>query len=81
MSRRLGFEEAAADHRGAIDEVVRAIEAVDVGAWATARLPGKWSPAEIAQHLVLSYERRWRSSRAVPATPCAFRGGSERLSG
>jgi hypothetical protein len=56
MSRRLGFEEAAADHRGAIEDVVRAIEAVDVGAWMTARLPGKWSPAEIAQHLVLSYE-------------------------
>jgi uncharacterized damage-inducible protein DinB len=55
MSRKLGFEEAAADHRAAIDDVVRAIEAVDAGAWMRARSPGKWSPAEIAQHLVLSY--------------------------
>jgi Protein of unknown function (DUF1569) len=56
MTKRLGLEEAAADHRGAIEDVVSAIESVEVSVWMMARQPGKWSPAEIAQHLVLSYE-------------------------
>lgn len=56
MSRKLGFEEAVADYRAAIDDVVQSFEAVDPRVWMNARLPGKWSPAEIAQHLVLSYE-------------------------
>jgi uncharacterized damage-inducible protein DinB len=53
---RLGLEQAAADHRAAIDEVVRAIESLDRVAWTVPRQPGKWSPAEIAEHLVLAYE-------------------------
>jgi uncharacterized damage-inducible protein DinB len=56
MSEELGFEQAAADHRGAIEDVVRAVESLDASLWAIARRPGKWSPAEIAQHLVLAYE-------------------------
>lgn len=56
MSGWLRFEDAAADHRGAIEDVVRAVEAVDPGAWSAPLQPGKWSPAEIAQHLILSYD-------------------------
>ena len=52
MSGRLRFEDAAADHRGAIEAVVRAVEAVDPGRVVGAPQPGKWSPAEIAQHLI-----------------------------
>jgi hypothetical protein len=56
MTRKLGIEQAAADHRGAIEELASAFESVDGSLWAVARETGKWSPAEIAQHLVLSYE-------------------------
>jgi hypothetical protein len=56
MSGRPDFEHAAADHSAAIEDLVRAVEAVDPAAWSLARQPGKWSPAEIAQHLILSYD-------------------------
>jgi len=55
MSRRVGFEQAAADHRAAIEEVARVVEGQDPAAWTRAPQPGKWSPSEIAQHLILSY--------------------------
>ena len=56
MSGRIGMERAIVLHRQAISEVVRVVEGQDPGAWLVAVRPGKWSPAEIAQHLVLSYE-------------------------
>lgn len=56
MSARSGLEQATADHRAAIEEVARTIKSLDPGAWAVPRQPGKWSPAEIAEHLVISYE-------------------------
>ena len=56
MSRRIGFARAAADHRAAIEEVARILESHDPEFWTAPREPGKWSPAEIAQHLALSYE-------------------------
>jgi hypothetical protein len=55
MSRPLEFAKAAADHREAIEALARTVESLDRGAWTVAREPGKWSPAEIAQHLILSY--------------------------
>ncbi|HEY1434589.1 MAG TPA: DinB family protein, partial [Thermoanaerobaculia bacterium] len=56
MSRRIGIVEAAADHRAAIEALSRLVESQDPALWAKAPAPGKWSPAEIAQHLLLSYE-------------------------
>ena len=55
MSRRVGFEQAAADHRAAIEEVARVVERQDPASWTRAPRPEKWSPSEIAQHLILSY--------------------------
>jgi hypothetical protein len=55
MSARLGLEKAAADHLAAIEALARTVESLDRGAWNIAREPGKWTPAEIAQHLILSY--------------------------
>ncbi len=55
MSRPLEFTKSAADHREAIEAVARTVESLDRGVWNVAREPGKWSPAEIAQHLILSY--------------------------
>jgi len=56
VNRRLRIEESAAFHREAIAEVVSVIAAQDGATWADACRPGKWSAAEIAQHLILSYE-------------------------
>jgi hypothetical protein len=55
VSRRLTFEEAAADHREAIEKVVRAVRSFDSQVWEVPCAPGKWSPAEIAEHLALAY--------------------------
>ena len=55
MSRHLEFTKAAADHREAIEALARTVESLGRGGWTIAREPGKWSPAEIAQHLILSY--------------------------
>jgi hypothetical protein len=56
VSRGSTLEAAAADHRDAIEGVVRALEALDSSLWAIPRNPGKWAPAEIAEHLRLAYE-------------------------
>ena len=55
MRKRLELEKVAADHRDAIEAFARAVEALDRDAWNVARAQGKWTPAEIAQHLILSY--------------------------
>ena len=51
----IGLEEAAADHRAAVAEAARAVESQEAGCWTIPRAEGKWSAAEIAQHLILSY--------------------------
>ena len=38
-----------------MEAFARAVESVEPGAWNVARAQGKWTPAEIAQHLILSY--------------------------
>lgn len=53
---RQTLEQTVAEHRAAIAEVVRAIESLDRAGWTVPRQPGKWSPAEVAQHLIRSYE-------------------------
>jgi len=55
VTRRLDLDAVSGDHRAAIEAFARAVEAVDPDAWNVARAPGKWTPAEIAQHLILSY--------------------------
>ena len=56
MTKPISFEVAAADHREAIASVVDVVRSVDPATWAVSRGPGKWSPAEIAEHLALAYE-------------------------
>jgi hypothetical protein len=55
VKKRLVLEDVAADHRAAIEEFAQAVETLDRNAWNVARAAGKWTPAEIAQHLILSY--------------------------
>jgi hypothetical protein len=51
MSRSI----AVADHRRAVNNFVHTAEALSNDAWHRAVADGKWSPAEIAEHLNLTY--------------------------
>jgi hypothetical protein len=56
VSRALTLERAAADHRAAIEAAAADFERVAQSEWERALRPGKWSAAEIAQHLIVAYE-------------------------
>ncbi|MDH4131862.1 MAG: DinB family protein [Gemmatimonadota bacterium] len=44
------------DHRDSVAEFITAAESVPASAWESPLAPGKWSPAQVAEHLRLSYE-------------------------
>lgn len=50
------IETALADNRAAIEEFVAAARGVDAAKWNTPRAEGKWSAAQITEHLALVYE-------------------------
>ena len=50
------IEEAIADNRAAVEAFVAAARGVDAASWNTPRAEGKWSPAQIAEHLAIVYE-------------------------
>jgi hypothetical protein len=50
------IETAIADNRAAVDEFVAAAHGIDAAKWHTPRGEGKWSPAQIAEHLAITYE-------------------------
>jgi hypothetical protein len=50
------FAQAADEHRRAVEACAAAIRTVAVEDWETAPGPKKWSPAQIAEHLALSYD-------------------------
>ena len=56
MKKRLVLEEVAAEHRAAIEAFARSAESVDPAAWNVPRAEGKWTPAEVVQHVILGYE-------------------------
>ncbi len=56
MSGRIGIADAAALHRTTLEAVALVVERQDPDTWTVAPQPGKWSPSEIAEHLVISYE-------------------------
>ena len=45
-----------ADHRAAVAEFIARAEAVPAQGWLVPRAEGKWTPAQEARHLVLTYE-------------------------
>ena len=51
---------AVAQHRAARERLERAARAVPADAWTLPRAPGKWSPAEICEHLALMDEAALR---------------------
>jgi len=55
VRRELTLEQAAADHRAAIGAAAADFERIVQSDWERPVRPGKWSPAEIAQHLTVGY--------------------------
>jgi hypothetical protein len=56
MLKREAFpvEEALARHRGAVAAFVASAAATDSDAWTRPTAPGKWSPAQVTEHLLLA---------------------------
>jgi len=50
------WSEALACHASASSAFAAAAEAVEPSAWAVPRAEGKWSPAQIADHLIQTYD-------------------------
>jgi hypothetical protein len=50
------IETALADNRAAIEEFVAAARGIDAAKWGAPLAEGKWSPAQIAEHLAITYE-------------------------
>ncbi len=51
-----GWKRAVEEHRDAVRRFVATAEGLGADAWVRPRAPGKWSPAQTAEHLVLAYE-------------------------
>lgn len=50
-----GIASALEGNRNAVDDLVRAAEAC-AGVWTTPSAPGKWSPAQVVEHVAISLE-------------------------
>lgn len=53
--RTQAFDAALATHRGALDEFIAAAARVEPSAWNAASHPDKWTPAQVVEHVRLSY--------------------------
>lgn len=56
-------------HQEAIEAVVVAALAVPAGRWETQPAAGKWSPAEVILHLILTYEHLAREQQGIAGIP------------
>jgi DinB superfamily len=55
MTTDADWQSRRADHQREISRFLREAERLDDAAWTRKPAPGKWSPGQIAEHLVLSY--------------------------
>lgn len=67
MSPRQSLDAAAADHRTEVAAAADAFAAVPPEAWESPLGEGKWSPAEIAQHLIVAFEKLTNELRGGPS--------------
>lgn len=51
-----GAMESIVENRKVVEEFVSAARRVAEGAWSTGPAPGRWSPAQVAEHIAISYE-------------------------
>lgn len=70
-SHGVAWDAAAREHRAALAAYVARAGRLTSERWRVPRAPGKWSPAEISEHLALSYEAGLRELRGGP--PLAIR--------
>lgn len=56
MSRGGEFERLLTDHRAAAEEFAAKARTVDAAHWLVPRAEGKWTPAQEACHLILTYQ-------------------------
>lgn len=56
MAAADAWERALGEHRAAVATYLALVDAMDDAAWRRPYLPGRWSPAQITEHLALSYE-------------------------
>lgn len=57
--------------RDAVGAFVDAARAVPTAKWTTPRAPGKWSPAQVAEHVTFSYEQSLSMARGTYVGPPA----------
>jgi len=50
------LQDAIADNRRAIEAFIAGARAVPPAAWLQPRAPGKWSPAQVTEHVAIAYE-------------------------
>jgi hypothetical protein len=51
-----GVQSTLEDNRRAVSAFITAAQAVPQSAWSTPRAPGKWSPAQVTEHVAIAYE-------------------------
>jgi hypothetical protein len=59
MSGRAGrdpWERSSRENRAAIDDFIAAAARIPAGSWHAPLRPGGWTPAQVAEHIVLAYE-------------------------
>jgi hypothetical protein len=64
-------EEVITFSHEAVGAFVGAARAVPTATWTTPRAPGKWSPAQLAEHVTFSYEQSLSMARGTYAGPPA----------
>lgn len=72
-SRRL--ERAVSEHRAALSSFVEFVRRLDGAEWTRSSGEGKWTPAEVTEHLALAYEAAVRElETGAPMAPKLSRG-------
>jgi len=56
QNRERLLEQRVGDHKAAVREFVDRASALDSGQWLTPKAEGKWTPAQEARHLILTYD-------------------------
>ena len=69
------FDMAAAAHRAALSEFIAAAERVPADAWNASSRSDKWTPAQITEHLRLSYTTVRAELAGSEGFACAQAGG------
>jgi DinB superfamily len=73
------WDEAVEEHRTALAAFLDAAEALDDDAWRSPWAPGKWTRAQVAEHLALTYEAALRELATGEAVRLRMTGWRQRV--